>query len=96
MEDFRAKMMGIGHKALQIMDDYFDGKATDDPERIKHAVRMIGASLKVEHMNQVQDISRKSQALRLIKYLPNDETLRQTYIVLTNPETRPLLLDRPK
>lgn len=96
MEDFREKMMGIGHKALKIMDDYFEGKSTEDPEKVKHAVRMIGASLKVEHMNQVQEISRKSQALRLIKYLPQDDQLRQTYIVLTNPETRPLLLDRPK
>lgn len=96
MNDFREKMMGIGHKALKIMDEYFDGKEASNPEMVKHAVRMISASLKVEHMNQVQDISRKSLSLRLLKHLPQDDQLRQTYIVMMNPETRPLLLDRPQ
>ena len=94
MDDFRDRMTAMGDKALTIMDDFLNGTG-GDATKIKYAAMMITGALKVEHMNQVRDHTRKSLALRLIKFLPNDPDIRDKYIALTNPETKPLLLSRP-
>ncbi len=95
MNDFRTKTLGIGNKALSIMEEYLDGKR-QGTDKVGFAAKMVTAALKVEHMNQLSDHAKKSFALRLMKYLPVDEELRKQYIKLTNPEIPPKLLDRPK
>jgi len=90
----REKVVEIGEKALKIMDDYFDGRR-EGTDKIKEASRMITQAIKVEHMNQIQKNSDRSFALRLLPFLPNDES-KTKYIELTNPSLKPLLLLKPK
>lgn len=94
MENFREEITKIGGKALGIINDYLDGKEVDEG-KVRQAARMIGFGVKVEHMNQVNSYQTKSIALRLVKLLPKDTGVRETYIAMTNPEVRPLLLARP-
>jgi len=84
----------VGNIALEVIEKYFGGDDQDEG-KVKVANRVVGHSLKVMHMSQVATLTNRSQALRLLKYLPNDET-RKEYIKLTQPDTQPLLLDRPK
>lgn len=91
---FETKIKVIGNKALVHLEDFFDGKVAN-PDIIKNATKMIGHTIKVIHMGMIQENTRRSQALRLLKFLPSD-AVRKEYIKMTNPEVAPLLLSRPK
>lgn len=91
---FRETVQGVGDEALGVMGRYFKGEHVS-ADKITMASRMVGHALKVEHMDQIKEISDKSLALRLIKFLPKDVD-RDEYIRLTNPQLKPLLLGKPE
>lgn len=95
MDEFRDGVTRVGQKALGIMEDYLDGKR-DGTDKVKEASRMIGAAIKIEHMNQIRVHTEKSLAIRLAQFLPKDGNARQQYIATMNPEIKPLLLARPE
>jgi len=93
-QDFRGNIQGLADKGIDILNDYFDGTRQNN-DMVKEAIKMVQFGVKIEHMNQLKDQGDKSLALRLLKFLPNDE-VRERYIEITNPEVKPLLLSRPK
>lgn len=95
MDGFREKIIGLGGKSAEILDEYFAGKRQGN-DMVKEASKMISQAIKVEHINQIKKQTDRSFALRLLQYLPKDGKAREKYIALTNPELKPLLLDRPK
>lgn len=95
MEGLREKIIGLGGKAAEIMEGYFDGKV-QGTDRVKEASKMISQAIKVEHINQIKTQTDRSFALRLLQYLPKDGPARESYIKMTNPELKPLLLSKPK
>lgn len=92
--DFRPTMDRISTKALKWIEDYFDDKQ-DAEGKIKESLKLLSYEIKLRHMEQIKEQGDKSLALRLIKFLPKDEKLRNRYIELTNPEIKPLLLEKP-
>ena len=92
---FREKVQKVGDKALNVIDEYFDGKR-DSAEKVSEAMKMVQSSIKIEHMNQIKGHLDRSLALRLIKFLPEDNETRNEYIRITNPEIQHLLLAKPK
>ncbi len=62
---------------------------------IKGAEKMISWAIKIKHMMQIAKYTEQSHALRLLKFLPDDDS-RQKYIQMTNPQLTPLLSHRPK
>ena len=93
-EQLKGGVLATAGRALNVMDSYLDGKE-DDTTKIFISQKLLTHGIKILHMNQVKVLTNRSQALRLIKYLPDDET-RQKYISITNPQAAPLLLQRPK
>ena len=91
---FRESVQDVANSAIGIIREYFSGKR-QGTDKGKEAVRMVGFGLKVEHMNQIADVSNRSLALRLVKFLPKDVDKDQ-YIHLTNPQLRPMLMAKPK
>jgi len=92
---FREKIVGLGGKAAEIMEEYFGGKRQGN-DMVREASKMISQAIKVEHINQIKTQTDRSFALRLLQYLPKEGNARKKYIELTNPELKPLLLERPK
>jgi len=93
-KEFRDGILNRAKKALNCIDEYFEGKDIDD-QKIRNAIRMVQFGVKIEHMNQIKDHNDKSLAIRLLKFLPDKDT-RMEYIKLTNPEVKPLLINKPK
>lgn len=94
MDDFRTKVLEIAGTALNTMQAYLDGVQTQDEERVRMAASMIREGVKVSNRNQVDSQVRRSQALKLVSYIPENQ--RGEYIALSNPEARPFLLPKPK
>jgi len=88
-DDFRNRVQGIADKGLNIMEEYFDGKR-QGVDMVKEASHMIREGVKIEHMNQLRKQSDKSLAIRLLKFLPDDDT-RKEYIKMTHPDASKLL-----
>lgn len=93
MDKFRNGVMELASKGVDIMDSYFDGEVTDS-QKIKMASKVITEGVKVSNRDQVDAQVRRSQAIRLVSFIPKEN--RAEYIALTNPEAKPFLLDRPK
>ena len=93
-EQLKGDVLTTANKALGVMDSYLDGNE-DDTAKVFNAQKLLSHGIKILHMNQVRVLTDRSQALRLLKYLPDDET-REKYISITNPKVAPLLLQRPK
>ena len=89
-KDFRVEILKVASKGMKIMNEYFDGKNTD---KVKEASRMISEGIKISNRNQVDEQVRRSQAVRLLAYIPKEQ--RANYIALTNPEAKPFLLSKP-
>lgn len=94
-EVFETKMAEVGDKALELIRQYFDGEADTNDIRIDRAFKFIGHPIKVMHMKQYRKMQERSQAIRLLKFLPDDKTRKQ-YIRMTQPQTEALLENRPK
>lgn len=92
--EFNKQMEGISDKALKCVDGFFDDKK-GAKEKIKEALKVIGFKVSLKRMEEINERGNKSLALRLIKFLPQDKGIREKYILLTNPEVKPLLLDKP-
>lgn len=92
MEDqFEDKMAEVGDMALKLISNYFSGDAdAEDKEKIDRAFKFIQHPIKVRHMDQVRKIQERSQAIRLLKFLPTEDD-RQEYIKRTQPYAAPLL-----
>ena len=90
----RDTMVEVGETALDIIRNYLSSDIKGG-KKVEHAFKMLGVTTKVLHMNQIRTFTERSQALRLMKFLPNDET-REEYIKLTNPVAAPLLKARPR
>ena len=92
-EKLREGVIGIGEKALEWLEEYFEGK--DLPEdKMQKALRTIQLSVKVSHMEQIGEQTKRSQAIRIFSFIPEDR--RAEYIAVTNPEAKPYLLSKPK
>jgi len=93
MEDFRNGIINIAGKGLDIMNEYFDGKRTGT-DKIDEASKMIREGVKISNRDQVDAQVKRSQAIRLLHFIPNEN--RANYIAITNPEAKPFLLPKPR
>jgi hypothetical protein len=91
--DFEEKMAEVGKTALGLVSDYFE-EGTESP-KVEKAFRFLPHAIKILHMKQTRHLQERSQAIRLLKFLPDDET-RNRYIKITQPVAAPLLEHRPK
>ena len=92
-EQVKDRVIGISSLALDSIEGYFKGQE-EDGAKISSAFKMLNQATKVMHMNQVRVLTDRSQALRLLRWLPDDKA-RDEYIKLTNPQVAPLMLKRP-
>jgi hypothetical protein len=92
--EFEEKIAATANKALGIVADYFDGKV-DKIGKVPDAFKFLPQAIKVFHMQQTRRLQERSQALRLLKFLP-DAQARAKYIKITQPEAAALLEHRPK
>jgi len=90
---FRQRVIDIGNKSLDILNEFFDGQR-HGTDKVKEASQMIRHGVTVSNRNQMDAQVRRSQAIRLIPYIPKDQ--RKKYISITSPEAKPFLLSRPK
>ena len=90
---FRDRVVKLGEKGLEIMEEYFDGKRSGT-DKVKDAGKIIGFAVKISHMNQLKTATDRSQAIRLLQFIPKEQ--RANYIALTNPEAKPFLLSKPE
>lgn len=88
--DLRANVQETAKEALYILKGYFQGDETKK-ERVSAAMQMLGFGVKVEHMDQLKDQGDKSLAIRMIQFLPKDETTRHEYLKITNPQIANLI-----
>ena len=93
-EKVKTRIVDAADKGLDIIDEYFTGQETDSG-KVSMAFKMVGQSTKVMHMNQIKVFTERSQALRLLPWL-SDDSAREQYIRMTNPQIAPKLLHRPK
>jgi hypothetical protein len=94
MENFRTRILGIADSALDTMQGYLGGSEAFDDDRVRMAASMIREGVKVSNRDQVDAQVRRSQALKLVSYIPENQ--RAEYIALSNPEAKPFLLGKPK
>lgn len=92
-QKFREDLVGLGADTVNKVKGYFSGKELSK-DMLQTVTRVMGYAVKVSHMNQHAEIQKRSQAIRLLSFIPPDR--RGEYIALTNPEARPFLLDRPE
>ena len=95
MVTFRESVKKLAEKSIKELDRFIQSDTTD-VKRALVAVRLLSAGVKVDHMDQMKDKDNKSFGLRLMSFLPKDEATRKEYLRITNPELKPLLLDKPK
>jgi hypothetical protein len=93
-QTFDEKILAGAEKSVDKYLLWIDGDVEGSPT-IRGAEKMITWAIKVKHMLQIAKFTERSHALRLLKFLPNDKA-RERYIKLTNPELKPILLERPK
>lgn len=93
MVDFRESVLELGAKGVNIMNEYFDGRR-QGTDLVKEAGTMIREAVKVSNRNQMDLQVKRSQAIRLISFIPQEH--RAEYIALSAPEAKPFLLSRPK
>jgi len=92
-EVFREKLVSVGSNALDMIGNYFRGEEEDSP-KIDKAFKILPQAVKIMHMNQHRTLTERSQAIRLLPYLRDEET-REEYIRMTQPSTAPLLESKP-
>lgn len=92
-ERLRGRILDTTDSAMDVVDECMRGGEVD--ERTSMAFRLVNQGVKILHMNQMRLFTERSQALRLLKYLPDEES-RAEYIRISNPQAAPLLLSRPK
>lgn len=92
-DTFREGIIRISEKSLKIIDEFFEGERTG-ADKVKEASQMIREGVKVSNRNQVNEQVSRSQAIRLIPFIPKEQ--REKYISITSPETKPFLLSKPK
>ncbi len=80
-------------KALKIVMDYLNGNIEGSP-KVEAAFKILGFGMKISHLNQLKIHIDRSQAIRLLPYISEEQ--RDKYIELTNPAAAPFLLDRPR
>ena len=93
MDTFREGVIKIANKALNGMNEYFDGKRPGT-DKVDEFSKMIREGVKVSNRDQVDAQVRRSQAVRLLSFIPKEN--QASYISLTNPEAKPFLLSKPK
>lgn len=93
MEDFRQGVLGLANKSVDIMGQYLEG-SIEKADKIKEVSMMIREGVKVSNRDQVDNQVKRSQAIRLLSFIPKDR--RDEYIAFTNPETKPFLLPKPE
>jgi len=94
-ERLKERVLETTDKALDIVDRYMKDKGGEEDPKVTMAFKLLNQGIKILHMNQVKTLTERSQALRLLKWLP-DDAAREEYIKITNPQAVPLLLKRPK
>src|SRR3989304_386349 len=92
-QTLKDRIIESGIRALEVVDDYLAG-SSEDREKAITGFRILSEAVKVMQQNQVRQLTERSQALRLIPYLPREA--RNDYIELPNPQVKHLLLDKPK
>jgi len=94
-QEFDAKMDEVGMTALNLVADYFSGESDTPSSKVEKSFKFLPHAIKVKHMRQTKQLQERSQAIRLLNFLPDDET-RRKYIMATQPTAKPLLEHRPK
>ena len=93
-QEFRSGVLSLANQGMEILERYFnDGTAEANMGQVEKAMCMIREGVKVSNRDQVDAQVKRSQAVRLMHYIPEER--RAEYIALSNPEAKPFLLDRP-
>lgn len=92
-KEFRSGVLGLADKGLNILDEYFEGER-QGTDMVNEASKMIREGVKISNRDQVDVQVKRSQAIRLMSYIPKAN--RAEYISITNPEAKPFLLDKPE
>lgn len=92
MEEFRSDVLSLAGKAINIMNEYFDGNR-HGTDKVQEASSMIREGVKISNRDQVDSQVKRSQAIRLMHFIPKER--QADYIKFTNPEAAPFLLDSP-
>jgi hypothetical protein len=93
-EKIRGRIVEMGDQTLDTIGKVFNGEDVS-PVKINLASKMLTQVVKVLHMNQVKTNTERSQAIRLLPWLKDDQA-RADYMKATNPQVAPLMLGRPK
>lgn len=94
MDDaIKTRIVGMGDKVIDTMEAAFSDE-TIDAQKASLASRTLSQIIKVLHMNQHRQLVERSQAIRLLPWLADDDA-RAKYMELTNPKIAPLMLARP-
>ena len=88
-------MAELRMKFLQWFKDYAEGKITSE-EQIDKAYKFLRLEQQNRNLTRLTEQGNKSLALRLIRFLPNDDEMKKKYIQMTNPELQPLLIEKPE
>ena len=91
-KDFREGVLNLGQMAVDGLTEYFEGKR-QGTDKVKEFSSTLREAVKVSNRDQMNDQVKRSQAIKLISYIPKEK--RDRYIIATNPETAPFLLDSP-
>lgn len=92
-EKFRENVISVGEKGLGWLKEYFEG-AELPTDKLDKAMKILQLSVKTPHIMQLDEQVKRSQAIRLLNFIPKEH--RSDYIALTNPEAKPFLLSKPE
>jgi hypothetical protein len=93
-KDLGTRILGLGEKAVTIMEEYFDGKRTGT-DKVKEASSVLREAVKVRNRDKMDQQVTRSQAISLAKIIPKET--RDKFLGMMIPEVKPfLLLARPE
>jgi|GEM_PF-2561281 len=92
--DFLVRVVGLGGKAVDILEAYFRGEEVE-PDKVKISASLVGQGVKIKHMEQTAEHNRVSAAIRITKLLENPD-MRSKYIAATQPTVRAVMTSGKK
>lgn len=92
--EVKEKIVNLTSEALKVIEGRLSGKETN-PGMIQESLKVIGLGVKIMHMNQIKELTDRTHALKLMRFLPDEES-KQKYMKLTHPQVKQFLLDKPE
>ena len=89
VQDFGDRLLAIGDKAANIMEEYFEGKR-QGTDKVKEASSMIREARTIWNRNKIDQSVKRSQAISLVKVIPKET--RDQFLGTMIPEVKPFLL----